>query len=290
MRFSAPKKGLEMACLPSFEAAMAMTWAEVTTPWPPRPDIRMLILLLIMVDLLMAPSTLRLCQRFLSRRFLGLLFLSKVSQERLRPVRDVLFIGKALAGFLGIAHLLETFHAVLPDLENARRVELQVGRADLASDQDRILHDLLNQWRLAHRAVDYIDTAGLLGDFGQAYFVELLPDRRHLRHETLLHQSALLPAGIGVQLIVEADRRELLLAEPGLQSVVQSDVHRRPVAGQHHDILDAVREAQGQRALQPRRDRVLIPKQRMDVMDRHMREDQAGAPRRPDHDRVFGIG
>src|SRR6266849_3998421 len=153
MRFSAPKKGLEIACLPSFEAAMAMTCAEVTTPWPPRPDIRMLIRRLIMVDLLMAPSELRLRQRFLGRR---LLRLSQIGEERLRLVRDVLLIGKALAGFLGIAHLLETFHAVLPDLENARRVELQVGRADLASDQDRILHDLLDQRRLAHRAVHHI--------------------------------------------------------------------------------------------------------------------------------------
>src|SRR6266852_5886672 len=134
MCFSAPKKGLEIACLPSFEAAMAMTWAEVTTPWPPRPDIRMLIRRLIMGALLRLNSSSRLCQRFLSRRLLGFLFLSQIGEERLRLVRDVLLIGKALAGFLGIAHLLETFHTVLPDLENARRVELQVGRADLASD------------------------------------------------------------------------------------------------------------------------------------------------------------
>src|SRR2546428_6409126 len=117
IRFSAPKKGFEMACLPSFAAAMAMTCAEVTTPWPPRPDIRMLIRRLIMVDLLMAPSELRLRQRFLGRRLLRLLLLSQIGEERLRLVRDVLLIGKALAGFLGIAHFLETFHAVLPDLE-----------------------------------------------------------------------------------------------------------------------------------------------------------------------------
>src|SRR5207244_4602637 len=123
IRFSAPKKGLEMACLPSFAAAMAMTCAEVTTPWPPRPDIRMLIRRLIMVDLLMAPSELRLRQRFLGGCLLRLLLLSQIGEERLRLVRDVLLIGKALAGFLGIAHFLETFHAVLPDLENARRSE-----------------------------------------------------------------------------------------------------------------------------------------------------------------------
>src|SRR3989442_9089765 len=87
-------------------------------------NIRILSRRLIMVDLLMAPSELRLRQRFLGGCLLRLLLLSQIGEERLRLVRDVLLIGKALAGFLGIAHFLETFHAVLPDLENARRVEL----------------------------------------------------------------------------------------------------------------------------------------------------------------------
>src|SRR5207244_2368118 len=174
IRFSAPKKGLEMACLPSFAAAMAMTCAEVTTPWPPRPDIRMLIRRLIMVDLLMAPSELRLRQRFLGGCLPRLLLLSQIGEERLRLVGDVLLI----------------------------------------------------------------DTAGLLGDLGQAHFVKLLTHWRHLRHEPLLHQATLLTAGVGIEFVVEADGREFLLAEPGLQRVVQSDVHRGSVSGQHHDILD----------------------------------------------------
>src|SRR5713101_5874406 len=88
MRFSAPKKGLEIACRPSFEAAMAMTWAEVTTPCPPRPDIRMLIRRLIMGCLLRTSCVaLRLSQRFLGRCLLGLLFLRQIGQESLRLIR-----------------------------------------------------------------------------------------------------------------------------------------------------------------------------------------------------------
>src|SRR2546427_10254059 len=87
IRFSAPKKGLEMACLPSFAAAMGMTCAEVTTPWPPRPDIRMVIRRLIMVDLLMAPSELLLRQGFLGGCLLCLLLFSQTGEERHRLLR-----------------------------------------------------------------------------------------------------------------------------------------------------------------------------------------------------------
>jgi hypothetical protein len=51
MRFSAPKNGLLMENLPSRLAAMAMTWAAVTAPCPPKPDIRMLSRFLIMMNL-----------------------------------------------------------------------------------------------------------------------------------------------------------------------------------------------------------------------------------------------
>src|SRR3989449_11376289 len=108
---------------------MAMTCAEVTTPWPPRPDIRMLIRRLIMGDLLMAPSELRLRERFLGGCLLRLLLLSQIGAERLRLVRDVLLIAKTLAGVLGIAHFLVTLHARLPHLANVRRVERQTDRA-----------------------------------------------------------------------------------------------------------------------------------------------------------------
>jgi hypothetical protein len=49
MRFSAPKKGLEIENFPSRLAAMAKTWAAVTAPCPPNPDILTFSLFLIMV-------------------------------------------------------------------------------------------------------------------------------------------------------------------------------------------------------------------------------------------------
>ena len=85
---------------------------------------------------------------------------------------------------------------------------------------DRVADDFLNQGRLADRAIDDIMTAGLAGDFRQTDFVEQLADRRHFGDEALLHQAALLAACVGIQFVVETDRRELLLAEPGLKGHV----------------------------------------------------------------------
>src|SRR5437868_6316112 len=141
-----------MACLPSLEAAIAMTCADVTTPWPPRPDMRILIRRLIIETLLYVVGS-RLRESFFGRGLLGLVLLRKVGQKRLCLVVDKLLIVEPLARLLGVAHLLEAFHAVLADLQNTRRVELQIRRPDLAGNQHGIPDHVLYEGGLADRAV-----------------------------------------------------------------------------------------------------------------------------------------
>jgi hypothetical protein len=133
-------------------------------------------------------------------------------------------------------------------------------------------------------------TSGFPRDLREAYFIEQFSDWGHFGHEPLLHQAAFLAAGIGVQLVVEANGGKLFLPEPGLERHVQADVHCRAVSRQHDDILDAIRKADRQGPLQAGGHRVLIAEQGMDVVDGHMREDQAGAAGRADHDGVFRVG
>src|SRR5678816_3651558 len=108
MRFSAPKNGLEMANLPSLEAAMAMTCAAVTAPCPPKPDIRMLILFFIMVSPL-APLLYWLSGSLRSQLFGGsflfLLFSRHFGEELLSWLADVLFVRKALSWLFRICLL-----------------------------------------------------------------------------------------------------------------------------------------------------------------------------------------
>ena len=61
---------------------------------------------------------------------------------------------------------------------------------------------------------------------------------------------ALLAASVGVELVVETDGGELLLAEPGLERHVQADVDGGAVAGEDDDVLHPAREPHAQRALQ----------------------------------------
>ncbi len=88
--------------------------------------------------------------------------------------------------------------------------------------------------------------AGFTGDFRQANFVEQFTDRGHLGDEALLHESAFLAAGVRVELVIEADGCELLLAEPGLKRHVESDVDGGAVTGKNDDVLYAPGESDGQ--------------------------------------------
>src|SRR5207237_8642891 len=124
-----------MACRPSLEAAIAMSCADVTPPWPPRPDMRILIRRLIIEPLLyVVGSGLR--ESFLGHGLLRLVLLRKFGQKRLGLVGNELFIVEPLARLLGIAHLLEAFHAVLAVLQNTRGVELHKRPLDVRDDQN----------------------------------------------------------------------------------------------------------------------------------------------------------
>src|SRR5690242_6016897 len=114
MRFSAPKKGLEIENLPSRLAAIARTCAAVTAPCPPKPDIRMLSRFLIMI----ASSGLRLTRQLLGRRFPLFVLCGEFGQQLFRRLTDVLLVREPLGRLLRIPHFLEAFHAVLSDFED----------------------------------------------------------------------------------------------------------------------------------------------------------------------------
>ena len=210
-------------------------------------------------------------------------------QELLGRLADVLFVGEPLSRFFRIPHFLEPFHAVLPDFENARRIELEVGRADFARDHDRVPDHLLNEGRFADGALDHVMATRFASNFRQTDLIEEFSDRRHLGDESFLHQTALLATGIGVQFVIEANRGELLLAEPGLQRHVEADIDGGAVAGEHDHVFRPAREADAQGALQAGGDGVLVPEEGVNVVHGHHGEHQAGAAGGTDHDGVFGV-
>src|SRR6185436_15644926 len=114
-----------MENFPSRLAAMAMTWAAVTAPCPPSPDIRMFSRFLIMLQP-PAPEVLCLLARqlFLRRCFPFFLLGGHFREELLGRLADVFLVREPFGRLLRVTHLLEAFHAVLADLEDARRVEL----------------------------------------------------------------------------------------------------------------------------------------------------------------------
>ena len=155
---------------------------------------------------------------------------------------------------------------------------------------DRVLDDLFHQVRFADRAIHHVVAAGLARDFRQFDLFKGFAHGRHLGHEPFLHQATLLTARVGVQLVVETNGGEFFLPEPSLQRHIEADIHRGPVAGQYHHVLDLSRKPHTERAFQPGRNRVLVAEERMNIVDAHVRKDQAGATGGPHHHGILRGG
>jgi hypothetical protein len=131
--------------------------------------------------------------------------------------------------------------------------------------------------------------AGFPSDLGQTDLLKRFSNRRHLGDKALLHEPAFLTTSVGIQFVIEADGREFFLPEPRLQRHIETDIDRGAITGQDDDILRATGKSHRERPLKSGRDGILIAEQRVNVVDRDVWEDEAGAAGRPHHDGVFRI-
>src|SRR6059036_1440595 len=247
----------------------------VTTPWPPTPAMRMLKRFAIAIP--PSPPNRRCAAYAIGRAAAVAGFVADVFGERVPVVLYVLRVFHHLISWDGV-------------LDVAGSVSLDVGRADLARDQDGLFDHALDPPRVVGDYRRYIGTPGELGHADHVHLFKLLAQRGHLQNLPLVGHAALLAAGIAVHFIVQHDRREPLLPEPGMKGHAEADIGHAAVAGHDHHILGLITEPQSQSPTEPACNGTLVPIVPIHEGDGRLGDGQTPAAGRAHRDGVLWVG
>src|SRR5712691_6113343 len=246
----------------------------VTTPWPPTPAMRMLKRFAIAIPP-SPPNRGRAAYAFGTAAAVAG-FVSEVLGELVPVVLNVLRVFHHLISWDGV-------------LDVAGRVSLDVGRADLARDQDGLFDDALDPPRVVGDYRRDIGTPGELGHADHVHLFKLLAQRRHLQNLPLVGYAALLAAGVPVHFIVQHDRREPLLPEPGMERHAEADIGHAAIAGHDHHILGLIAEPQSQSPTEPAGNGTLVPVVPIHEGDGRLGDGQTPAAGRPHRNGVLRV-